>query len=166
VLTGCQRPVGRTVEQFQFLQPGMAITQVVNRVGEPDLEVGYGQINWIYKLADGSQLNIVPQFTDYTNRARSGDAWREGRRDGLSRAMGRTDRTDRTNGTDRTDGGETCLEFPDGVGRPARIFCWDANKVCAGSGADGCFLSCGSGGWSFGAESAGVGADQAGRRKG
>jgi hypothetical protein len=68
VLAGCQRPAGRTLEQFQFLQPGMAITQVVNRVGEPDLEVGYGQVNWIYKLADGSQLNIVPQFNDYTNR--------------------------------------------------------------------------------------------------
>ena len=69
LLAGCQRPAGRTVEQFQFLQPGMAITEVVNRVGQPDMEVGYGQVSWIYKLADGSQLNIVPQFSDYTNRA-------------------------------------------------------------------------------------------------
>ena len=69
LLAGCQRPVGRTVEQFQFLQPGMAINEVVSRVGQPDMEVGYGQVNWIYKLADGSQLNIAPQFSDYTNRA-------------------------------------------------------------------------------------------------
>ena len=69
VLAGCQRPVGRTVEKFQFLQPGMAIAEVVNRVGRPDMEVGYGQVSWIYKLADGSQLSIVPQFSDYTNRA-------------------------------------------------------------------------------------------------
>ncbi len=69
VLAGCQRPAGRTVEQFQFLQPGMAIHEVVTRVGQPDMEVGYGQVSWIYKLADGSQMNIVPQFSDYTNRA-------------------------------------------------------------------------------------------------
>jgi len=67
VLAGCQRPAGRTVGQLQFLQPGTAITEVTNRVGQPDLEVGYGQVNWVYKLADGSQLVIVPQFTDYTN---------------------------------------------------------------------------------------------------
>lgn len=45
----------------------MAITEVTNRVGQPDLEVGYGQVNWVYNLADGSRLIIVPQLTDYTN---------------------------------------------------------------------------------------------------
>jgi hypothetical protein len=69
VLAECQRPVGRTVEQFQFLQPGTAITEVVSRLGQPDVEVGYGQISWIYRLADGSQLIIVPEFSDYTNKA-------------------------------------------------------------------------------------------------
>jgi hypothetical protein len=45
----------------------MTISEVVTRVGKPDMDVGYGQINWIYKLADGSQLIITPQFSDYTN---------------------------------------------------------------------------------------------------
>ncbi len=68
-LAGCQRPAGRSAEQFQFLQPGMAINEVVNRVGEPDMEVGYGQVSWIYKLVDGSELIIDPRFSDYTNRS-------------------------------------------------------------------------------------------------
>jgi len=72
VFAGCQRPVRRTVEQFQFLQPGVAITEVVTRVGKPDMEVGYGQVSWIYNLADGSELLIAPQFSDYTDKG----SWR------------------------------------------------------------------------------------------
>jgi hypothetical protein len=66
VLVGCQQQhAGRSVRQFEFLQPGMAITDVTNRVGSPDRESGSGQVRWEYDLADGSQMVITPEFTDY-----------------------------------------------------------------------------------------------------
>ena len=64
-----QHRVERTLHQFQFLQPDMLITEVTNQVGLPDLEVGYGQISWIYRLADDSTLTIVPKFADYGDLA-------------------------------------------------------------------------------------------------
>jgi hypothetical protein len=59
VLAGCQRPAGRTADQFQFLQAGMAITEITNRVGLPDRQSGSGQESWAYNLSDGSSIIIT-----------------------------------------------------------------------------------------------------------
>ena len=58
VLVGCRTHPKRTVDQFAFLEVGMPLTAVTNRVGAPDR--GYrGQIRLRYDLADGSEMVIV-----------------------------------------------------------------------------------------------------------
>ena len=74
----------RTVEQFSFLEVGMPMTVVSNRVGPPDR--GYrGQIRWRYDLADGSEMVITadsgePDYSFATWRViwfgqQRGDKW-------------------------------------------------------------------------------------------
>jgi hypothetical protein len=57
-LAGCRTPSRRTVDQFAFLEVGMPMTVVSNRVGMPDLPYR-GQIRWRYSLSDGSEMAIV-----------------------------------------------------------------------------------------------------------
>jgi len=59
-LFGCRTRSTRTVGQFAFLEVGMPMTVVRNRVGMPDLRYG-GQIRWRYSLADGSEMAIVAE---------------------------------------------------------------------------------------------------------
>jgi hypothetical protein len=75
VLLGCQTQHSRTAKQFEFLQGGMQMTAVTNRVGLPDRELGSGQLRWEYDLSDGSQLIILPQIGDYENLATWQVAW-------------------------------------------------------------------------------------------
>ena len=58
LLVGCRTHSTRTAVQFAFLEVGMPITVVSNRVGTPDLPYS-GQIRWRYSLADGSEMAIV-----------------------------------------------------------------------------------------------------------
>ena len=58
LLAGCRTQSKRTVDQFAFLEVGMPMTVVSNRVGSPDRYIR-GQIRWRYDLADGSQMEIV-----------------------------------------------------------------------------------------------------------
>ena len=58
LLVGCRTHSKRTVDQFAFLEVGMPLNVVTNRVGMPDR--GYrGQIRLRYDLADGSEMVIV-----------------------------------------------------------------------------------------------------------
>ena len=58
LLAGCRTHGKRTVDQFAFLEVGMPMTVVSNRLGLWDR--GYrGQIRWRYDLADGSEMVIV-----------------------------------------------------------------------------------------------------------
>src|SRR5438067_944721 len=58
VLVGCRTHSKRTADQFSFLEVGMPLSVVTNRVGTPDR--GYrGQIRLRYDLADGSEMVIV-----------------------------------------------------------------------------------------------------------
>jgi hypothetical protein len=75
VLVGCRTQHTRSTTQFDFLQGGMAMTVVTNRVGLPDRELGSGQLRWEYDLADGSQLVILPQIGDYQDLATWQVAW-------------------------------------------------------------------------------------------
>src|SRR5664279_3755317 len=66
ILAGCQRPAGRSVKEFQFLQPGMSITEVTNRAGLPDRISGSGPESWEYNLSDGSRMIIAVELApDY-----------------------------------------------------------------------------------------------------
>lgn len=59
-LVGCRSHIKRTVEQFSFVDVGMPLSLVTNRVGAPDR--GYrGQIRLRYDLADGSEMVIVSE---------------------------------------------------------------------------------------------------------
>ncbi len=58
LLVGCRTRSTRTAEQFSFLEVGMPMTVVSNRVGMPDLP-HRGQIRWRYSLADGSEIAVV-----------------------------------------------------------------------------------------------------------
>ncbi len=60
LVVGCRTHSKRTVDQFAFLQIGMPMTVVSNRVGMPDLPYR-GQIRWRYSLADGSELVIIAE---------------------------------------------------------------------------------------------------------
>ena len=55
---GCRTHSKRTVDQFEFVEIGMPMTVVSNRIGMPDLPYR-GQIRWRYRLADGSEMAIV-----------------------------------------------------------------------------------------------------------
>ena len=57
-VVGCRTRPNRTVDQFAFLEVGMPMTVVSNRVGLPDLPYR-GQIRWRYGLADGSEMAIA-----------------------------------------------------------------------------------------------------------
>src|SRR3954468_16246209 len=57
-VVGCRTGPHRTVDQFAFLEVGMPMTVVSNRVGMPDLPYR-GQIRWRYSLADGSEMAVV-----------------------------------------------------------------------------------------------------------
>jgi hypothetical protein len=50
----------RTVEEFRFLQFGMTMHEVTNRIGAPDRLGGRGVPRWEYDLRDGSQIFIIP----------------------------------------------------------------------------------------------------------
>jgi hypothetical protein len=58
MLVGCRTNSARTADQFAFLEVGIPLTFVTNRVGMPDL-CPRGQIRLQYKLADGSEMVIV-----------------------------------------------------------------------------------------------------------
>ena len=58
VLVGCRMHSMRTADQFAFLEVGMPLSVVTNRVGTPDRSYR-GQIRLAYDLADGSEMNIV-----------------------------------------------------------------------------------------------------------
>ena len=65
LLAGCcpQRArthLKRTVDQFAFVEVGMPMTVVRDRVGMPDLPYR-GQIRWRYALADGSEVAIAAE---------------------------------------------------------------------------------------------------------
>jgi hypothetical protein len=64
---GCHTHSKRTVEQFDFLELGMSMTVVSNRVGVSELPCR-GQIRWRYSLADGSEMFIIarPEREPYT----------------------------------------------------------------------------------------------------
>src|SRR4026209_2416136 len=53
----------RTAEQFAFLEIGMPMTVVSNRVGMPDLPYR-GQIRWRYSLADRSEMVIIAKGSE------------------------------------------------------------------------------------------------------
>jgi len=63
LVVGCRTHSKRTVDQFAFLEIGMPMTVVSNRVGMPDLPYR-GQIRWRYSLADGSEMAIVSDGGD------------------------------------------------------------------------------------------------------
>jgi len=65
----------RTAEQFQFLQGGMSLSIVTNRVGRPDRELGSGQLRWEYDLADNSEMIILPAIGDYRDLSTWHVAW-------------------------------------------------------------------------------------------
>ena len=58
LLVGCRTRSTRIAEQFAFLEVGMPMTVVSNRVGMPDLPYR-GQIQWRYSLVDGSEIAVV-----------------------------------------------------------------------------------------------------------
>ena len=63
VLVGCRTHSKRTADQFAFLEVGMPLSVVTNRVGAPDR--GYrGQIRLRYDLADGSEMVVVSDGGD------------------------------------------------------------------------------------------------------
>ena len=58
LVVGCRTHSKRTVDQFGFVEIGIPMTVVSNRVGMPDLPYR-GQIRWRYSLADDSEMDIV-----------------------------------------------------------------------------------------------------------
>ena len=60
LVVGCRTHSKRTVDQFAFLEIGMPMTVVSNRVGMPDLPYR-GQIRWRYSLGDGSEMVIIAE---------------------------------------------------------------------------------------------------------
>ena len=62
-VVGCHTRGKRTVDEFAFLEIGMPMTVVSNRVGMPDLPYR-GQIRWRYGLADGSEMTVVSEGGD------------------------------------------------------------------------------------------------------
>ena len=57
-LVGCEPRQKRTADQFQFLQLWMSVSDITNRVGQPDR--GYrGQYRLRYDLADGTEMVIA-----------------------------------------------------------------------------------------------------------
>jgi hypothetical protein len=78
VLLGCSSRPGRlrAAEPFLWLQPGMTMQEVTNKVGAPDRHAGSGVFRWEYDLADGSTIMVFPgpgdpqnpyQFQDFTS---------------------------------------------------------------------------------------------------
>jgi len=58
LLVGCRTHSKRTANQFAFLEVGMPLSVVTDRVGKPD-RTYWGQIRLGYFLADGSVMDIV-----------------------------------------------------------------------------------------------------------
>ena len=58
LLLGCRTHSNRTADQFAFLEIGVPMTVVSNRVGMPD-RTYRGLIRWDYGLADGSVISII-----------------------------------------------------------------------------------------------------------
>lgn len=57
---GCQQTRNaRTLEQFNFVQPDMRISDVTNRLGKPDRLSGQEMVILEYALGDGSQILIL-----------------------------------------------------------------------------------------------------------
>lgn len=50
---------GLTLSDFQFLEQGMSLEEIVDRVGEPDRELGSGISHFQYDLTDGRTLELV-----------------------------------------------------------------------------------------------------------
>jgi hypothetical protein len=73
---GCRSHSNRTVDQFAFLELGMPIDVVTNRVGQPDR--GYrGQYRLRYDLADGSEMVVTLHHKEgYSSDLSSPDFWR------------------------------------------------------------------------------------------
>ena len=72
-LVGCRTHSTRTADQFAFLEVGMPMTVVSNRVGLPDLPYR-GQIRWRYSLADGSEMAIVAEPRESLTRLKRGES--------------------------------------------------------------------------------------------
>ena len=60
LVVGCRTQSTRTADQFTFLEIGMPMTVVSNRVGMPDLPYR-GQIRWRYSLSDGSEMVVIAE---------------------------------------------------------------------------------------------------------
>jgi len=73
---GCRPHSKRTVDQFAFLELGMPIDVVTNRVGQPDrVYRGYCRIG--YYLSDGSELSVAFHHkAEYSPDLSSPDFWR------------------------------------------------------------------------------------------
>jgi hypothetical protein len=61
LLAGCQPRTSRTVEQFSFLELGMPVSVVTNRVGQPDRSYR-GQYRLRYDLADGTEMVVAAHY--------------------------------------------------------------------------------------------------------
>jgi len=73
--SGAGPDAGRSADHFQFLQSGMAMGIVTNRVGQPDRQLGSGQVRWEYDLADGSQRVIFPTSSAFGDVSTWQVAW-------------------------------------------------------------------------------------------
>ncbi len=47
-----------TLSDFEFLEPGMSLDEIVARVGEPNRDVGSGFYMPVYDLADGGVVGL------------------------------------------------------------------------------------------------------------
>jgi len=63
LLAGCgnRHKTARTADDFRFVEVGMTMREITNRVGVPDTHAGSGVFRWEYYLADGSRLLICPK---------------------------------------------------------------------------------------------------------
>lgn len=61
-LAGCVSPGGQpelALSDFDFLEAGMGLEEIVERVGEPDRDVGSGVYLFHYDLADGRTVQLM-----------------------------------------------------------------------------------------------------------
>jgi hypothetical protein len=63
LLIGCGNRHKSTLRavDFQFVEVGMTMREITNRVGVPDRYAGTGVFRWEYCLADGSRILILPK---------------------------------------------------------------------------------------------------------
>jgi hypothetical protein len=49
----------RSLSEFAFLRPGMGYDEIVGVAGEPDRDVGSGLYVFVYRLDDGTELELT-----------------------------------------------------------------------------------------------------------